>query len=304
MLSVALSTVDRADTLARTLQALCALQEPTGGWQLLVVDNGSVDHTSRVLADFVGRLPLQVHHCAERGKNRALNSIIPHFSGDLVVFTDDDVIPAADWLCQHRRLADKHPGAAVFGGPILPQWESPPPTWMTDAIPFDVCFGQTDSDWEEGVSPPRRIWGANMSVRATVFAEGYRFDPHRGPRSDSSRYLTGGETSFVKRLHEAGKTCWFSRGPVVRHLIREEQHSYEWVMQRGFRFGRLKGARHTDLSPRRGKALLHWLLLEARCALYSLRWASTSPEAWRARRDWDMNVLRGQWYQMSQSPAK
>lgn len=300
MLSVALSTVDRADTLARTLEAFCTLQEPAGGWQLLVVDNGSVDDTPAVLASFSDRLPLQVFHYAERGKNRALNSIITHFKGDLVVLTDDDVIPAPDWLCQHRRLADEHPDVAVFGGPILPQWESAPPAWMAGAIPLDVCFAQSSPEWHEGPSPPGRIWGANMSVRASVFADGFRFDPHRGPRADSNRYLTGGETNFVTRLHEAGSACWFSHGPVVQHRIREEQYAYSWVMQRGFRFGRLKGARQDGLLPARGKALMHWLLLEMQCAVNSLRWACASAETWRARRDWQLNVERGRWYQIAQ----
>lgn len=300
MLSVALSTVDRADTLARTLEAFCTLQEPAGGWQLLVVDNGSVDDTPAVLASFSDRLPLRVFHYVERGKNRALNSIITHFKGDLVVLTDDDVIPAPDWLCQHRRLADEHPDVAVFGGPILPQWESAPPAWMVGVIPFSVCFAQSNPEWHEGPSPPGRIWGANMSVRASVFADGFRFDPHRGPRADSNRYLTGGETHFVTRLHEAGSACWFSHGPVVQHRIREEQYAYSWVMQRGFRFGRSKGARQDGLLPARGKALMHWLLLEMQCAVNSLRWACASAETWRARRDWQLNVERGRWYQIAQ----
>lgn len=299
MLTVVLSTVDRAATLARTLQALCELQEPAGGWQLLVVDNGSVDETPQVLASFADRLPLRVFRCAERGKNRALNSVVAHFRGDLVVFTDDDVIPAPDWLIQHRTLADLHPEITFFCGPILPAMKSPPPAWIKGAIPFDVCFAQTGQDWEEGVCAPDQIWGGNMSVRVDVFEGGCRFDPGWGPRANSSRYLTGGETSFVKRLHEQGRLCWFSRAPVVQHLIRDEQQTYEWIMQRGFRFGRLRAAQRTRSLQTRGRAWLRWLRLEGQCALNSLRWTNTSAEAWRARRDWQLNVQRGESYHLA-----
>lgn len=43
MLTVLMATHDGSDTLERTLRAFAALDEPSGGWKLVIVNNASTD---------------------------------------------------------------------------------------------------------------------------------------------------------------------------------------------------------------------------------------------------------------------
>jgi glycosyltransferase involved in cell wall biosynthesis len=112
------------------LRAFAALHPVPGGWKLVIVDNNSEDGTSSVLAEFADRLPLLTLRERRAGKSRALNRAIPALEGDLVVATDDDVLPDPGWLAALRHAADTHPEATMFGGPVLPHWSRPPPSWL------------------------------------------------------------------------------------------------------------------------------------------------------------------------------
>src|SRR5579863_1939593 len=109
VLTVALSTKNRSSILRGALESFCRLQAPAAGWKLIVVDNGSTDETSQVIASFENRLPLEGIREPRPGKSAALNVAIGHTEGDLTILTDDDVFPRQDWLVQMRKAADEHP---------------------------------------------------------------------------------------------------------------------------------------------------------------------------------------------------
>src|SRR5215471_5623735 len=103
MLTVLIATRNGAHTLPRCLAALGQLIAPVGGWKLIVVDNGSTDATREIVESFADRLPLTYLLEPRPGKNAALNAGLDHVEGDLVVFTDDDVLARPDWLVELRR---------------------------------------------------------------------------------------------------------------------------------------------------------------------------------------------------------
>ena len=118
MITVVFATHNGSRTLPMMLEALERLDEPEGGWTLIAVENGSTDETPAILDRFRRRLPLQVLHQPKRGKNAALNLAVPHFRSDLVVFTDDDVVPHQDWLRRMQSVAAAQPDFTIFSGRV------------------------------------------------------------------------------------------------------------------------------------------------------------------------------------------
>ncbi len=236
MLTVLLATHDGGDTLPRTLGAFTKLRPPSGGWRLVVVDNASADNTKSIIGSFMGSLPITYLHEARPGKNAALNTGLAHVSGDLVVLTDDDVVPRPDWLAEIRTLADAEPEYAVFGGAILPEWEAEPEQWILDWVNLSITYALLDLSIAEGPAGPGAIFGPNMAVRRAVFDAGYRFDEDVGPRGPA--YAMGSETEFNRRLVADGYRCWHTRRAVVHHIIRRDQLTAAWILGRAIRFGR------------------------------------------------------------------
>ena len=234
--TVLFATRNRAAALAQVLDRFREMRAPRGGWKLLVVDNGSTDHTAALLASYADRLSLTVLHEPVAGKNRALNSALPHLEGGLVVLTDDDVLPQPDWLVALQRGADACPQASLFGGTVLPHWDRQRPDWLTEAaVSFSVLYAQQQR--AAGPCACDAIFGPNMAVRRDVFAAGFRFSETVGPDESRRMYAMGGETEFLRRVEAAGHTCWFIPDAVVGHIVRAEQLEEDWILHRGYRYG-------------------------------------------------------------------
>jgi L-malate glycosyltransferase len=280
--------------LPEVLNGYCALEPPEGGWKLVIVDNGSTDDTKAVIAAFRHRLPLTYLYEPRAGKNAALNTGLSHVSGDLVVLTDDDVLPQSDWLRRLRITAHSQPAFSLFGGPILPKWEYPPEDWILTWVPLSPTFTVLDSV-DEGPISPRLIFGPNMTVRADIFQSGYRFDEAIGPKG--SDYAMGSEAEFLRRLGKAGYTAWHCKKAVVAHIIRASQMNKEWVLARAVRYGRGQYRLADQDSPKPPRAVLGVpmsLLLRILAHGLCLAGAHLSGDAetlFRAR--WQWNYLVG-----------
>jgi len=124
--SVVLATFNGGARLQRMLNSMAKLAPPPGGWKLIIVDNASTDNTAQIIENYAERLPLLLLSHDVPGKNGALNKALSDIQGELIIFTDDDVIVSENWLIDYLDLANKNPKYAVFGGRIIPSWPSPP----------------------------------------------------------------------------------------------------------------------------------------------------------------------------------
>src|ERR1700738_3055719 len=91
--SVAICTWNRARLLGQTLESFVRLRIPEGvSWELLVVNNNCTDDTDAVIERHAGSLPIRRLYEPTPGKSYAHNLAIAEAQGDLVLWTDDDVI--------------------------------------------------------------------------------------------------------------------------------------------------------------------------------------------------------------------
>jgi glycosyltransferase involved in cell wall biosynthesis len=241
VLTVLLTTHNGSGTFLDALEAFCQLEKPSGGWKLVIVDNASTDQTKEIARSFRQRLPMTVVYEPRRGQNVARNSGLKLITGDLVVFSDDDVLPRSDWLVSMRELADSKPTFSIFGGNILPKWEIPPPDWLRNLEwPYKgVTFALVNPTLEEGPVQPDYVVSPNMAIRADLFRAGHRFDVTIGP-DGSDNYPMGSETEFIDRMSRAGHRLWHCKCAVVYHMIRSHQMTRDWMLRRAVRFGRGK----------------------------------------------------------------
>jgi glycosyltransferase involved in cell wall biosynthesis len=234
--SILIPTYRRPALLELTLGSLLALRPPPIPWEILVIDNCGDRDTQRVLGGVANRLPIRLLTEPRGSKNRALLRGLEEAAGDLVVFTDDDVVPDAGWLTEIVEGAGRWPDHAVFGGRVLPLWPAGRTPSFRHAF-FDHAYAIADWAQPEGPYPASRVYGPNMAIRASVFREGWSFDPAIGP-DGTDNYLPGGETDLTMRLERAGLAPVYLPRALVLHQIRAEQLELEWLFKRAFRKGR------------------------------------------------------------------
>jgi glycosyltransferase involved in cell wall biosynthesis len=223
-ITVLFATRDGAHTLPRMLDTLERLASPSGGWNVIAVDNGSADNSRELLEQRTAKLPMTVLTEPRQGKNIALNRGLALVEGDIVALTDDDIILPADWLVSIESVAEQQSDYDIFGGVICPVWETLPPDWVLRCVPKDF-LGLTD--FPEGQIQPELIWGGSMAVRAAVIQK-YKFN---------ESFDMHCETEFTSRANRGGHRCWhFHRSP-VGHIIRAYQLEPKWYLQRASRRG-------------------------------------------------------------------
>ena len=210
-LSVIIPTHNRKEILAECLSGY-VLQDLKGSFELLVIDDGSTDGTSEaaVKAACPG---LTVKYFRQQGKGPAAarNLGIREASGDVLLFTGDDMLPEKNLLSEHAAFHGVHPEtcAAMLG---LASWDprihpSPFAAWLENGGP-QFGFGK--------FSPGEKVeafWTANISVKRSFLLETGVFD-------EDFKYPAGEDVELGLRLKKKGLELTYNPAAAVRHFHR------------------------------------------------------------------------------------
>lgn len=287
LVTVAICTWNRAALLDRTLAGMRELRIPdAASWEVVVVNNNSTDDTDAVIAKHADALPLRRVFEPKPGHSNARNAAIDAAMGDLIVWTDDDVLVDRNWLMEYASAAAVWPQAAFFGGTVTPWFETPPPSWLTRhwqrfAGLYAVReFGSAVRPFAAGEQP----FGANMAFRLEA-QRAFRFDPDRGHTGSTAR--GGDETDVVKRMTAAGHTGVWVGSAKVQHFIPADRLTKEFVWQYARRLARLDLSEANPAAGQRWFGVPRYLVRQYLASCVKARWA------WlRGGADWADHFLR------------
>ena len=193
-ISIIVCTRNRPASLRRTLWALDEVVMPSGvGVECLVVDNTVEGSTCDLLGDVqLQNLRLRFIQQPDGAKANAINRGLRHADGRVIVSTDDDVIPDANWLVGITAPLLARECHAVCGGiQLAPALLRP---WMTRTHRGWLA----SSEWFEGGH--EGLVGASMAFVRDVLLRVPEFDPELGPGALGY----GEDTLFFLQLKEAG----------------------------------------------------------------------------------------------------
>ena len=148
-------------------------------WEVIVVDNNSSDNTRKVVEDFVRSSELNIRYVFEgkQGHSHARNTGVKEAKGEIIAFTDDDVIVEKSWIHNIDRIF-KEDYVGCIGGKILPIWEKPCPKWLTkDLYGYLALLDYGENPFY--IDSPE-IWGANFAVKSSLFQKYGYFDTTLG----------------------------------------------------------------------------------------------------------------------------
>jgi glycosyltransferase involved in cell wall biosynthesis len=114
-LTIVIPTYNRKDVLRKTLEAYCSQSAREEILEVLVVDDGSTDGTESVVTQSAegSPIPIRYLHQDNRGQASARNQGIREAQGEIVLFGDDDVIPASNLVSEHTAWHRKYPEPSV-----------------------------------------------------------------------------------------------------------------------------------------------------------------------------------------------
>lgn len=226
-ISVVVPTCGRPELLMRGLQALAAQTLPRKAYEIVVVDDGRCDWTRtlvQALAQQEAGLNLRyLRPPLARGGPAAARNLGWHAArGELVAFTDDDTVPAADWLAHGEAAMQAAPQAAALAGRVV--------------VPRGAGAPTDHERMTQGLERTAFVT-ANAFVRRCALQQVQGFDERftRPWREDSDlQWRLQAEAGTVGRCEEA----------VVVHPVRPERWGLSLRQQKNAFFEALLYAKH------------------------------------------------------------
>ena len=258
-LSAIVCVYNGASHIGRCVDALLLQDYPCDCCEIIVVDDGSVDDTSRVLDSYGTKIKV-IRHSTNHGLGAARNTAVAQAIGEIVCFTDSDCEPDRAWLSSFAALFTAFQHFAGIGGAVVAaspatateHWYAYTPgtagshqirrRGASSALrALGLVRGQLPDDGDE----LRVIQGANSAFRRTDINE-------VGGWNSAIRF--GGEdVEFSLRLLQTGRLQRYSSRPVVQHYHRTTLRAF---VRHAFAYG-LGGGR---LRKRSGEPSLPALL--------------------------------------------
>ena len=208
LLSVVVPVRNRRDLLRRCLEALADQAWPAaeGGYEIVVVDDGSTDGTALEAEAAAARgWPVRLVRGPGQGAVSARATGVGSGRAPLLAFTDSDCVPGPGWLA--AGAAALRAGAALAYGPVHPQ--RPP-----------RLFERSLAAGEEGLFPTANVFYRREALEA---AGGFPTDLGRRLGFRPGRALAGtgfGEdTVLAWRVIRAGGSCRYLPDAVVEHHV-------------------------------------------------------------------------------------
>jgi glycosyltransferase involved in cell wall biosynthesis len=225
--TVLICTYNRARLLRETCAALRELDTPPHcQLEIVIVDNNSTDNT-RLVVDEAARLsavPVVYLRETQQGKSFALNRGLAHANGDIIALTDDDVLPAREWLSRIVAAFRERDVTFVFGK-VLPRWGCVPPPELLTTRAQDIWgplaiidYGDEPVEYVADSFAQRLPIGANLAfARSALLAIG-------GWRTDlgkvNNTLISGEDHEIFTRLRRHGLyRGYYDPTASVRHYV-------------------------------------------------------------------------------------
>jgi GT2 family glycosyltransferase len=202
LFSIIVPTCGRHAQLAACLASLAAQEFPRDGFEVIVVDDGSVPPVDECVAPFRARLDLKLVAQPNAGPAAARNRGAAEARGRFLAFTDDDCLPGPRWLAALAARFEAAPDALVGGRTVNALADNA--YSETSQLIIDVVY----EHYNAGGGGARFFASNNFAVPAASFRDAGGFD--EGFRCSEDR-------EFCDRWLARGRRLVYAPAAVVGH---------------------------------------------------------------------------------------
>ena len=253
--SIIVPTLNRSALLCKTLSSIALQTFPADQFEIIVVDNGSIDCTREIVGALIKNNPChQIRYVYEpasgllAGRHRGARDAI----GELLIFVDDDIEAVPGWLSAIVAGFDDAE-VQLIGGRSLPKYEIEPPAWIesfwrtsSDGVRFCWYLSLLDLGQKKLPINPRYIFGLNFSIRRNAFYDLGGFHPDC--ISDNLQQFDGdGESGLTVPAEARGFVAIYEPAATVYHIIPASRMTLDYFERRAY----LQGIRDSYSKVRR-----------------------------------------------------
>lgn len=224
----------RREYLSRTLHALRHQSLDYNEWELIIVDNASHTKISDIY-DVSWHPQAAVLVEEQLGLTHARLKGISEAKGDLLVFFDDDNVPAFDYLERATSIAGKYDHIGCFGGNIAGEFEASPPNWMLPHLSRLAVRDVNRNVWSNLYEWHTTPAGAGMAIRADIakqYAANVLNDPLRKALDrKGANTMSAGDIDMAYTAIDQGYCCGLFKELKLTHIIPKERVEEKYLIR-------------------------------------------------------------------------
>lgn len=216
--SVVLATYNRKEPLRRLLATLARQSLPRSDFEVIVIDDGSREDATPVAMAFADAIQIRVHRQANTGVALARQHGVERARGRIVIFIDDDILTASDFVTQHVALHDGHDDRVVMGELLPdPNLRNMPLFERYHAFMQEKAARRYS---ETGTFSGHDVYTGNLSMPRELFFSAGGFDPafhiedvELGVRLEKvgARFVFSREVATVHASDHTSLDSWLAR---------------------------------------------------------------------------------------------
>ena len=243
LISIVICTYNRGLSLKRTLDSFFKQEDLSLiQYELLLIDNNSKDHTKELIGEYITQYGNAVKYFLEpnQGVSFAKNKGIEESRGDVIAFTDDDVVIEKGWLINLIGTFKQYKADAV-GGRIIPVYPDGTPEWIKEnkdilAGPV-VAYDRGESIISyQTIKPVTEPVGANMAFKRELFIKFGSFRTDIGPGTGT---IVGEDTEFCTRfIKDPNVNTLYCGKAIIFHPVEKSRMTLKYYLKWKFASGR------------------------------------------------------------------
>jgi glycosyltransferase involved in cell wall biosynthesis len=230
-ISAIICTHNRAAYLIKAIQSLVSQTLPKEQYEIIVVDNGSIDETKAIVEGFENFGNQRYIYEPILGLSQARNTGWRNAKGQYVAFLDDDAIACPEWL---ERIIDAfetvEPRPGSVGGKITLIWEAERPAWLSRHLEGTLGYldwGNSPMFLSEGY---QWLGGGNVAYPREVLKEVGGFSTSLQRKAGD--LMSNAEVLLKRYLEGQGLGNYYDPGICVQHHVVAERLVKRWFYRR------------------------------------------------------------------------
>ncbi len=234
MISVIICTYNASESLKKTLDSLIAQQSiECLGYEIIVVDNNSKDNTKATVESYIEKSNRKIRYVFEpkQGKTFALNTGIRHAQGEIIAFTDQDVIVDTNWI-KNIDFAFRNHHCDALVGKVLLSFQEEKPQWLSERFMKSLAWVDF-GNFPTILNNKQACVGSNMAFKTNLFLKFGLFDHRLGP----GKAGTLEDVEFSERIRKQGAILYYFPNIIVHHIIPKRRTTKKYFRNNYFVIG-------------------------------------------------------------------
>lgn len=235
-ISVIIPTYNRAQYIGLTIESFLRQTYPRECIEILICDNHSTDDTKAVVAKIIQdykEYSIRYLYEDRQGVHYTRNTAAKQAVGDILYFTDDDMIADSYMLERLVAVFEQYENIGAATGKVIPKWEKTPPDWVKKYLSnqwlslldkkMELCIAHYDFG----------VYSCHEAIKRDIFMKTGGFHPE----NTAGEWVGDGETGFNMEVQNMGYSFAYVGDAVTEHIIPSTRMTQDYLNKRFYNQG-------------------------------------------------------------------